>query len=167
MGQILLEAVEGVPQGVEAVNGLTVDRVAGSALVLVALAWAWETRQLPLGSLQTPGPGYMPMLLAIILGGLGLLVALRGGSSPPLRSLRWEEAGHAVAILLGCGFAALLLERLGYRPTMVILLAFLLGGMERKPPWTVVAMALGLSLGSFYLFASLLRVPLPRGPWGF
>jgi hypothetical protein len=24
-----------------------------------------------------------------------------------------------------------------------------------------------MSLGSFYLFSDLLRVPLPRGPWDF
>jgi putative tricarboxylic transport membrane protein len=146
---------------------LTADRVAGLALVLLALVTAWETRQLPLGTLYNPGPGYMPMLLAIILGGLGLLVVLRGGSSPPFVSLRWSEGRHAVAILLGCAFAALTLERIGYRLTVIVLLAFLLGVMERKRPAVVAAMALGLSLGSFFLFSNLLKVPLPRSPWGF
>ena len=49
---------------------------------------------------------------------------------------------------------------------MIVLLAFLLGVMERKRPAVVVAVALGLSLGSFFLFSNLLKVPLPRGPWG-
>ncbi|MBI4588977.1 MAG: tripartite tricarboxylate transporter TctB family protein [Candidatus Rokubacteria bacterium] len=146
---------------------LTRDRVAGSALVLLALVTAWETRRLPLGTLHTPGPGYMPMVLAIVLGGLGVLVALRGGKSPLLGSLRWPEAAHAVAILLGCAFAALALERLGYRLTVIALLVFLLGVMERKRPAVVAAVALGISLGSFFLFSGLLKVPLPRSPWGF
>ena len=146
---------------------LTSDRVAGSALVLLAVVTAWETRRLPLGTLHNPGPGYMPLLLAIILGALGMLVALRGGSAPPLGTLRWPEAPHATAILLGCALAAFALERLGYRLTVIILLAFLLGVMERKRPAVVTAVALGLSLGSFFLFSNLLRVPLPRGPWGF
>ena len=145
---------------------LTSDRVAGSALVLLAVVTAWETRRLPLGTLHNPGPGYMPLLLAIILGALGMVVALRGGSAPPLATLRWTEAGHAAAILFGCAFAALALEWLGYRLTVFTLLAFLLGVMERKRPAVVAAVAVGLSLGSFFLFSNLLRVPLPRGPWG-
>jgi hypothetical protein len=107
------------------------------------------------------------MLLAIVLAGLGLVVVLRGGSSPSLRSLSWGEARHAVAILLVCAFSALVLEWLGYRLTVLLLLLFLLGVVERKQPMAVAATALGLSLGSFYLFSGLLRVPLPRSPWGF
>lgn len=145
---------------------VTRDRVAGLALLLLALLWAWETRQLPLGTLRDPGPGYMPMLLAIILGALGLLVALRGARSPSFGSLRWPEAGHASAILLGCAFAAFALERLGFRLTVVVLLVFLLGALERKRPAVVAAVALGLAFGSFFLFSNLLKVPLPRSPWG-
>ena len=145
----------------------TSDRVAGSALVLLAVVTAWETRRLPLGTLHNPGPGYMPLLLAIILAALGVVVVLYGGSSPRLAELRWLEARHAAAILIGCGFAAFALEWLGYRLTVVVLLAFLLGVMERKRPAVVAAVALGLSFGSFFLFSNLLRVPLPRGPWGF
>ena len=145
----------------------TSDRVAGTALVLLAVVTAWETRRLPLGTLHNPGPGYMPLLLAIILGALGVVVVLRGGSSPSLAELRWLEARHAAAILIGCAFAAFALEWLGYRLTVVVLLMFLLGAMERKRPAVVAAVALGLSFGSFFLFSNLLKVPLPRGPWGF
>lgn len=144
----------------------TSDRLAGAALVLLAVVTAWETRRLPLGTLHNPGPGYMPMLLAVILGVLGLVVILRGRGSPPLAALRWLEARHAAAILLGCAFAAFALERLGYRLTVIVLLVFLLGAMERKRLAVVAAVALGLSFGSFFLFSNLLRVPLPRGPWG-
>jgi len=92
---------------------------------------------------------------------------LRGSSSPLLHSLRWPEIGHAGKILLACSFAALALERIGYRLTVIILLVFLLGVIERQRPVIVTAVALGFSLGTFFLFADLLKVPLPRGPWGF
>ena len=145
---------------------LTSDRAAGTALVLLAVVTAWETRRLPLGTLHNPGPGYMPLVLALILGLLGVLVALRGGGSLRLGALRWPEAGHAVAILLGCTFAAVALERVGYRLTVIVLVGLLLGVMERKRPAVVAAVALGLSFASFFLFSNLLKVPLPRGPWG-
>jgi hypothetical protein len=37
--------------------------------------------------------------------------------------------------------------------------------VERKRP--VVTTALGLSLGTFYVFSTLLQVPLPLGPGDF
>jgi putative tricarboxylic transport membrane protein len=142
------------------------DRVAGAVLVLVALAIAWESRALPIGTWRNPGAAYMPLLTAGVLGLMGLLLALRGGG-PTLASLAWPEARRAALLLAACAFAAWAMERLGYRLTVAILLVFFLGVMERKHPVAVVAVALGLSLGSFYLFSDLLRVPLPRGPLGF
>jgi hypothetical protein len=147
--------------------GIRSDRIAGLSLILIALGIAWETFKLPLGSLHDPGPGYMPLLLAVTLGGFGLIVVLRGASSPLFRSQRWAELPHALKILLACVFAALALERLGYRLTIIILLVFLIGVMERQRPVMVAAVALGFSFGTFFLFSDLLKVPLPRGPWGF
>jgi hypothetical protein len=59
------------------------------------------------------------------------------------------------------------MERIGYRITMIIILGFLFGVMERIRLWQALTLALSLALGSFWLFDSLLRVPLPRGGWGF
>jgi hypothetical protein len=146
---------------------LTRDRAAGIVILLFSLAVMWETRVLPLGTFHNPGPGYMPMLLAIVLGAMGVLVALGGGTSLPLRSLEWPEKRHALAILAGCAFTALAMERIGYRLTVILLLGFILWVVERKRPVVVVATALGLSLGTFYLFSTLLKVPLPVGPGRF
>lgn len=107
------------------------------------------------------------MLLASILAAMAALVIWAGGRSPAWRSLNWSEWRHAVAILAACVFAALALERFGYRLTVIILVSFLLWVVERKRPAVTVATALGLSLGTFYVFSTLLRVPLPLGPGGF
>lgn len=146
---------------------LTRDRAAGAVLLLFALGVMWEDRAFPLGSVTKPGPGYMPLVLAIILAAMALLVILTGGRSPSLVSLAWGERRHAVAILASCAFTALALERIGYRLTMIVLVGFLLWVVERKGPVTTIGMALGLSLGTFYLFCTLLQVPLPLGPGGF
>ncbi len=146
---------------------LTRDRVGGIALLLFALAIMWEDRAFPLGTVTKPGPGYMPMLLAGILAALAILVICTGGRSPALASLGWSEWRHAVAILAGCVFAALALERIGYRLSVILLVSFLLWVVERKRPAVTIAVALGLSLGTFYVFSTLLRVPLPLGPGEF
>jgi len=146
---------------------MTIDRVSGAFLFLLGLFVAWEDRVLPLGTHGRPGPGYFPLLLSTLLGIFGVLLFLRGRSSRPLRSIRWGEARHAAAIL-ACSFLATFgIERLGYRITIILILGFLFGVVERLKLWQVFALTLGLSLGSFWVFDSLLRVILPRGGLGF
>lgn len=145
---------------------LTTDRTAGGALALFALGVIWESRKLPLGTFREPGPAYMPVLLALLLLVFGILIAATAGRGEPLRSIAWKEWPHAVAILSICVFSTLALERLGYRLTVLLVLVFLVKGVEKKG-WLLTAIfALAVSFGSFYLFYTLLRVPLPLGPWG-
>ena len=150
----------------EARGGLRSDQISGLLLLALALFVAWENRAYPVGSLVDPGPGYLPLALAIFLGVTGLLIALAGGGSPRFAQTRWPELTRAVVILVACGFAAIALERLGYRLTMAALLVFFLGVIERKKPVVVAAVALGFSLISYLVFATWLRVPLPLGPGG-
>jgi putative tricarboxylic transport membrane protein len=148
---------------------MTIDRVGGVVLALLALFTIEETYRLklPLGNLQNPGPAYMPTLLALLLLGFAILIVVFGARTPALGGVGWREWRHAVAILAVCAFMALGLERLGYRLTIFVALAFLLGVVERQRLVTTAVFSVAFSAASFYLFAVLLRVPLPRGPWGF
>jgi putative tricarboxylic transport membrane protein len=147
---------------------MTVDRVGGVALVLLALFTMEETYRghLPLGSLQNPGPAYVPVLLATLLLVLGIAVAVLGGGAARVAEVGWSEWKHGVMILAVCAFMALALERLGYRLTIAIALAFLIWVLERQSILSGLTFAVLFAMGSFYLFETLLRVPLPRGPWG-
>jgi hypothetical protein len=153
--------------GTQGPRGFRSDQFSGLMLLALALYVGWENRAYPLGTLQEPGPGYMPLLLAISLGALGLLVAAWGGRTAPLTSIKWGEALRAATILVACGAATFALERIGYRLTVIVLLVFFLGVLERRPPLAVAAVALGFSFASFYIVGDLLKVPLPRSPWGF
>ena len=144
---------------------MTTDRVAGIALALVGLYALWESRALPAGSFRNPGPAFVPIALALLLVILGALVGVTGGRSGRIRDAGWAGAGHALAILAASAFAALALERLGYRLTMALMLLFLLGAVERRRLWFAVAFAVAVPALTFYLFDTLLRVPLPRGPF--
>lgn len=145
---------------------VTTDRVAGGALVLLALVVLVESRKLPLGSLRTPGPAYMPVALALLLLLFALLLIVLGGRASRPVAVGWTEWRHAAAILGACAFGALAFERLGYRLTVSLILGFLFGVVERKNAVLTVVLALALALGSFALFDTFLRVPLPRGPYG-
>ena len=142
---------------------MTVDRVAGLALVLIGLATVWESRAFPLGSLHRPGPAYMPVVLALLLIVFGVAVFAMGRGARTLREVGWPEWRHAVAIFAACAFAAWGHERLGYRITMAVVVGLLLLGLERKGWVLGLGLTLVMAWGSFYLFDTLLRVPLPRG----
>jgi hypothetical protein len=112
-------------------DGLSSDRFSGLLLAL-ALYIFWANREYPVGTLQEPGPGYLPLLLASFIGAMGLLIALFGGRSTPLAVLRWIESTRAIVILVACGVGTLGPERIGYRLTIIILLIFFLGVLERR-----------------------------------
>lgn len=145
---------------------MTVDRAAGLALVLVGLVAIMESRAFPLGSLHRPGPAFTPMLLAALLIVFGAVLAAMGSASPRLAAVGWHEWRHAAAIFAACAFAAWGLERLGYRLTMAVVMAFIVLVVERRRWGLGLVLTVVVAWGSFYLFDSLLHVPLPRGPFG-
>jgi len=142
------------------------DQLSGLMLLAVGVFAAWQNLGYPLGTLQEPGPGYTPLLLAIFMAVMGLLIAVRGRTSPTLSDTPWPEAKRAVVIMIACAVAIYALEPIGYRITIGALLIFFLGVVERRHPLTVATVAVGFSMGTYYLLAVLLRVPLPRGSWG-
>ena len=146
---------------------LTIDRAGGGALGLLALWVLWECRRLPLGSWREPGPGAFPAALALVALGLGLAIVAVGGRATRLVDVEWNEARRALVIVAAGVFLTLGLERLGYRVSVLVMLLFLVGVVERRRLVATVAFAVGMAWGSFYLFNTLLKVPLPLGPLGF
>lgn len=146
---------------------MTTDRISGGVLVILSLLVVWQSSALPLGTFRQPGPAYIPILLALLLSILGAFLAATGGRAPKLSSIRWTEWRHAVAILAACVFAVFGMERLGYRLTLMLVLSFLLKTVERRGWLLTASLAFFLAFGSFYLFYTMLRVPLPQGPFGF
>jgi len=148
-------------------TSIGIDRAGGAFLLLLGLYVTWERRVLPLGTAQTPGPGYFPLILAILLIIFGGILILGGKHSRPFEAIPWAEASHAIPIVGCCVFIALFMEKIGYRISLFVVLGFLLGVVERVNVWVALILTLVLSMGSFWLFDTLLRVPLPRGGWGF
>ena len=148
-------------------RSLSTDRLGGTVLAAFAIFVLWESRKLPFGTIRDPGAGAVPVLLALILLVCSLAVVAGGAAAPPVAAVPWTEWRHAVAILGACVFMALGLERLGYRLTILVALFALVTLMEQKR-WIVGAVfAAGFSLGSYFLFNTLLRVPMPQSPFGF
>ena len=147
-------------------RSLTIDQVAGSVFAAFSLLVLWETNKIPFGFLAEPGPGAMPTLLAVTLLVCSIAVAFGGRAGKRVADVHWTEWRHAVAILGMCVFMALALERLGYRLTIFIALLVLVRIVEKKRWIAGVVFAGCFSICTYYLFNTLLRVPLPQGPFG-
>jgi hypothetical protein len=147
-------------------RSLTTDQVTGFVFAAFSLLVLWETRTIPFGFLAEPGPGAMPTLLAFTLLACSIGVVIGGRSGKRAAEVQWTEWRHAVAVLATCAFMALAIERLGYR-LMVFVALFVLVGVVEKKGWLAGIIFAGcFSVGSHYLFNTLLKVPLPRGPFG-
>lgn len=147
-------------------RSLTIDQVVGSVFAAFSLLVLWETRNIPFGFLAEPGPGAVPTLLAFTLLACSIAVVIGGRFGKRAAEVQWTEWRHAVAILGACVFMALAIERLGYRLTIFIMLLALVSSVEKKGWIAGVVFAGCFSLGTHYLFNTLLRVPLPQGPFG-
>jgi len=146
---------------------MTTDRLSGSVLAIFALLVIWESRHFPLGTFRQPGPAFVPILLAILLLMFAVSLMLTSGGAPLLSSIQWTEWRHAIAILVASVFSVFAMERLGYRLTIVLTLMFLVKFIEHRGWILSLVFAMSMSFGSFFLFYTMLRVPLPQGPWGF
>jgi hypothetical protein len=146
---------------------MTTDRVSAIALVVFALLVIWESRQFPLGGFRQPGPAFIPILLALLLLIFAVFLVLTSSRAPSLSSISWTEWRHVLAVLAASLFSAFAIERLGYRLTVLLVLGVLVKLVEQRG-WVVsLSFAFSLSFGSFFLFYTVLRVPLPQGPFGF
>jgi hypothetical protein len=146
---------------------MTTDRASAIALIIFALLVIWESRQLPLGTLRQPGPAFIPILLALLLLMFAVFLVLTSSRAPSLSSVTWTEWRHALAILAASLFSVFAIERLGYRLTVLLVLGFLVKLLEQRSWIVSLSFAFTLSFGSFFLFYTVLRVPLPQGPFGF
>ena len=127
--------------------------------------------KLSLGTLRSPGPGFLPFISGVILGALALVVHLqvRRANSPhkevkpiwsdPRRGLRM------ILTLLALMAYALGMEHLGFLISTFLFIAFLLKFVEPQR-WTVVLFGSILASGlSYCIFELILQVQLPKGPF--
>jgi hypothetical protein len=152
------------------------QRIGVIALVAVGAFFIWRSLvDLPLGTIDNPGPGAMPLGLAALLVVFALW-GLKGGTSGLLdegvggetEEIATEPGAlrHAVLVVGAIVVAALALDTAGYRLTILALLLFFLGLVERKPIIPVLIVSFALAFGSYALFDRVLKISLPSGPFG-
>lgn len=117
-----------------------------------------------------PGPGFFPFWLSLIGGALTIAMlvdALRSREKDTSGVLPDGKAAlQAGAVLIALVAAAVLLEPLGFRLTMLVFIAGLLAALGARSLPGIAVTALALSFGVFHVFYYWLKVPLPVGAFG-
>jgi putative tricarboxylic transport membrane protein len=124
--------------------------------------------RLGIGKPQSPGPGFMPLLAAVLLFCLSfatIIVESRGAADDEGRksSLGLKELTKPVCLVISLIGYAFLLNVLGY-PVATFLLLFTLFSVTEPQQWrkNLVIAAL-VAVFSFLVFDKWLRVQLPDG----
>lgn len=142
---------------------MLVDRVLGVGAILVAIPVAVATWGFGVGSPKSPGAGFWPLVIVVVMAGLGLSLILHPSQAVPSAATQDSRWGRLWIALGTMAFYVVALNPLGFPLATSVLLYVQLRWVEGRPwrlsAWTAVLTA----LVAFVLFRVLLKVPLPAG----
>jgi hypothetical protein len=141
------------------------DFTAGLLFVLFGLGFGVSASGLEMGTTLRMGPGYFPMVLAVLLTGLGLAIVF--SSFRTVGESVGSYAWRGMVFILGAPiFFGLTVRGLGFVPSIfVTTLIAALAGLKLKP-LHAIGLALAVTLFCTLVFSVALGLPFRRfGPW--
>jgi hypothetical protein len=145
------------------------DRAWALGFLVASGAYLAGSLLFPLGNVARPGPGFFPVGVGVFLcvAATALVIAGARGrpSSGPAVGLPADARARVITAVAALVGFCLLMPWLGYPACAFAFVALVMRRLGDSG-WTgVLLTALVSALGSHYLFAVLLGVPLPRGPF--
>ena len=141
------------------------DVLAGLLFLVLAAIFAWETRELPMGTSVRMGPGYFPLVLSGLMGLLGLIVIFNGLRFEGDRtfSIAWRGLIILTLSTLFFGFA---MRPLGFLPTLAVTVFGCATASQKFHPVVGLAITATMVVFSWLVFIVGLGLPLQLvGPW--
>jgi len=142
------------------------DHVGGLFFLFVGV-WIFSLSiKFPIGKLAEPGPALFPLSLSVLLSITGILIL---ASSKRKTKIDWRmdfrKLAKPLAIILLTFAFIIFMGRLGYPVASFLYLLSLFFFVCRFRLFAGVILSGTLAAGSWYLFANILGIPLPLGPW--
>lgn len=141
------------------------DLAAGAVLIAIGLFFALSGQRLRLGTAGEMGPGYLPLVLAGLLGLLGVIVILGSFGRPreAAAPLPWRGIVTVGVALLLFGLAV---QPLGLGPALAVAVFLGAAGSQRFSVPVALALTAGMVLFAWAVFIRGLGVPIRMlGPW--
>ncbi len=172
------------------------DLLVAAAFTVLAAVFLVEGRDLAFESRGIPGPGLFPLLLSAGILGFSALLALLAlrlrrrdartpstvepGAAALTPTALADESGlaagaeddeprslqRAMGLWLLILVVCISLPVIGFLPAMLLLTGVLMLAMERRHDLTSLVSAVAVPVAFYFLFATLLDVRLPTGPFG-
>ena len=142
------------------------DIMAGGTFIVFGLAFAAGSLTYDLGTPVRMGPGYLPLILGLVLAALGVLVIAKGfiaGEGEPIGGVDWRAVILVSAALVFFGLTVRGLGVIG-----ALFGASLLAALARSQtsPREALVIAVGLTVLSVVIFIVALQLRLPLvGSW--
>ncbi|MFG1361879.1 tripartite tricarboxylate transporter TctB family protein [Xanthobacter versatilis] len=141
------------------------DVLSGLLFIVLALLFAWQTQDLPMGTAVRMGPGYFPLVLAILLGLLGLIVLVNGLRFPGEKPSGIAWRGLAI-ITFAVVFFGVAVRPLGFLPALAVSVFLSALASRLFHPATALAITAVMVVFAWAVFIKGLGLPLPLlGPW--
>ncbi len=118
--------------------------------------------RLRIGTATQPQPGFFPLLggvLLVVFSAILFVQAWRGRTG----SVVFGDLRRPAGLLGGLVFYVVVLNPLGYVIATAVLAALVLWIMDTRSAWLLAGGSVALSVGTYFLFARLLSMPLPGG----
>lgn len=160
----------------------TADRVTSLFLIVLSGLWIYWARQLPypkFARVSKMGPGDFPIMVAVALAVCAIWLLVDSFRRPPAAKTAAEDGeeteslGNPAArrdIITGFGFFTgmlFIIPFLGFSLAAVIFVLSFLLFIGRYKFFSAILPAVLIPALLWFIFAYLLTVPLPQGPWGF
>ena len=129
----------------------------------VGIFFALGAVRLKLGTFHSPGPGFIPLGIALLLILFSLFTFAKGLISPAGQAgeIPWKRPALVIGAVF---FYGLLITVVGFLPSTFILMFILFGLLItiKKRKWLyVILCAATTALGAWLVFSVFLRVPFP------
>ena len=151
------------------------DFLSGLMFMAVGGAFAWGATSYQIGEAARMGPGYFPLVLGLILVGLGALVLVgslrtREAGGDRVGSMAWRPLVFILSANLLFGVLLVGLPSIGLPPFGLIVAIFglvVVSGYARKGASLKESLILSvvLAVGSYLAFVKLLALQFPVLPW--
>ncbi len=144
------------------------EKISGLIVFFLGITILWQGRHLSIGNLHAPGPGFFPMLLAVVLMLLSLiLVSSKMKNSGERITFSLRHLGRVLMVFVALLVYFMFLEYLGFVIVSLFLMAFCFVWVAHQK-WYAALFWAFVSIGLAYLlFDVLLKSSLPRGVFGF
>jgi len=148
------------------------DQWSGVVFLLIAVLICLGAANLPYGNIRTPGPGFFPLWIGIILGSMsiGLIVkpTTQREKANMIKELlsekvRWVKVLFVIVCLILYGA---LMKYIGFLVITFLFIAFLLRFVDPQPWRKVIGWALIGSTGCYLIFEVWIKLRLPKGFFG-